>query len=278
VIPASANIRKGESQLLDYPNDGLSTPGSGRQLGFTLIELLVVIAIIGILAALLLPALAKAKAKAHGIACVNNLKQLQLCYQMYVGDNNDSLPLNYANNTASLTNSWILGNAKTDVNTLNIQNGVLFIYNSSAGIYKCPADKSTVTGNPSLPRVRSYAIEWAMGGNGPPTTRNAQKLSQVQNPGPADKSVFWDEDSRSIDNGAFGLQPPPNNTWGNLPASGHGNAGTVSFADGHAVMHRWRGTSVLAVGFGDAPAGVSISVPEAAPYTDLRWAQSTTFP
>src|SRR3989442_12458467 len=106
------------------------------QIGFTLIEFLVVIAIIAILAGLLLPALSRAKARAQSVVCINNLKQLQYAWLMYVHDNNDVMPLNIAGSfggggggwgTAAI-GSWVVGNPKFDTTTSNIQSGVLFTY------------------------------------------------------------------------------------------------------------------------------------------------------
>ena len=127
---------------------------------FTLIELLVVIAIIAILAALLLPALTRAKVKAQDISCRSNLRQLQLCWNLYVDDNNQALPPTStwptSNGWESREPSWAVGDAKDDVSTTNLQRGVLFPYNRSVGIYRCPADKTPVVGNPSLLRTRTY--------------------------------------------------------------------------------------------------------------------------
>jgi len=221
----------------------------GRRKGFTLIELLVVIAIIAILASLLLPALSRAKTKAQSISCLNNLKQLQLCWSMYAGDNDGRLPANKAQTpTATLgIDSWIAGSAKDDRTPTNIENGVLFKYNTSAAIYHCPSDRSLVTGLNIL-RFRSYAISYPWMGGGPETTSLYQinhKETDILHPTPALASVFLDENEDSIDNGGIGIMPAGNWLWWNWPASRHSRGCTLSFADGHAEVWHWRSPYVL---------------------------------
>ena len=226
--------------------------------GFTLIELLVVIAIIAILAAMLLPALGKAKVKAQQIGCLSNYRQLQFCWQMYTDDHTDNLPaneaLNISYNRAALNvgaNSWLEGNAWTDTNFTNIEHGVLFTYNRAVGIYKCPSDKSTVRDQGQIPRTRSVSMNMYMNVRPDPNDSDYRrcwhKLAQVRNPAPAKAIVFIDENEKSIQQSAFGINAPDHWwlfgtglwTWISFPATRHNNGGTFTFADGHAEAWHW---------------------------------------
>ncbi|MDB6040141.1 MAG: xcpT 2 [Verrucomicrobiales bacterium] len=228
-----------------HMRSGLVRPKPSAREGFTLTELLVVISIIAILASLLLPAVSRAIAKAQGVRCLSNLKQLQLSCLLYTDDNDGRLPPNnttiMAGKLTGKPGSWVLGNAQSDLSSSNIEKGVIFRYNGSTAIYHCPADKSTVEGHKELQRLRSYSLDWYLGVD--PTVyfspRIKLRYSEIVTPGPSQVYAFIDEDP-SIDDGTFWCPFEHAPDWGNLPAVRHGLGSNLSFADGHVEHWRWR--------------------------------------
>jgi prepilin-type N-terminal cleavage/methylation domain-containing protein len=237
---------------------------NNKRAGFTLIELLVVIAIIAILAAMLLPALSRARTKATSTQCMSNAKQLITAWFMYSADNRDWLCINADPNGGPPTISWVGGKidwtANSDnTNTLYLtddRGSLLATYTArQPKIYSCPADR--YLGPLQRPlgwehRVRSVSMNAAVGDGHKqnayfswPTFYWAKKSSDFNTPGPADCWVFIDEHPDSIDDNILYTNPlPPDSTTGTgkfteLPAGLHAQACGISFADGHAVIHKW---------------------------------------
>ncbi len=231
---------------------------------FTLIELLVVIAIIAILAAMLLPALARAKKKAQGITCMSNTKQLVTGFVMWALDNEDRCLYSWSGNDPRGTPAWCdgaVGSVPAAIDENLIKQSPTYTYVPSLAVFRCPTDRSLfLSMGVQRPRIRSYSMNGYLGypngtvpGNCPPL-KPAVKMSDITAPGPSEIFVFLDEHENSINDSHFtafrDMKSFGNQPWLDTPSGRHGNSTGFAYADGRAEIHKWVDSDIQKANYG----------------------------
>lgn len=216
-------------------------------------ELLVVIGIIGILSALLLPAIARAKNSGQVTSCLNNLRQLQLAWTMYADDHDGRLVRNdyVIGNPHPSRASWVQGRLDySPTNPANTNSGIfldgslsLFApYIPTAKVYRCPSDRSAVRINGELQsRVRSYGMNWSLSSERTIEVKAIMRFADIQQPSPAQMFVFIDQHPDYISDIHFHMSLAAGGQafFQDLPSANHNGSGTLTYADGHAERRKW---------------------------------------
>ncbi|HEY1790518.1 MAG TPA: prepilin-type N-terminal cleavage/methylation domain-containing protein [Verrucomicrobiae bacterium] len=269
----------------------IDSPGQKKVCrAFTLIELLVVIAIIAILAAILLPVLSKARIRAQGTECMNNERQLGVAELIYTDENNNAIVLNPGDGAnqgnwpapPNLPNAWVAGSMTSLADRLNnakIENELLFPYAKSLGLFKCPGNQKNMVRGISMNCYVGWNSRAAQsGGNFQVYMKNSQMRY------PSEIFLFIDEDDNTINDGFFAntaTTPLASSVKLNdTPATYHGGSSGLSFADGHAALHKWGGfNSIKAIQAAADLGSGGLTLTDTASLNDLHYLlQISTIP